>query len=199
MVVGNDYQVRDLFLTNGFSVLHDNNPNKRTPDLICFTGGADVSPNLYQEHALRGTSINYTRDLKEVGLFDQYKDIPKVGICRGGQLLNVLSGGAMWQHVDNHTKNHELLDLMSMKSFNVTSTHHQMMIPGEKGVVLGIAKEKLTTILLSAKGREKPDYDTEVVWYENTKSICFQPHPEYGSCPECKNYFFKLINHFFEL
>ena len=151
---------------------------KDEPDLICFLGGEDINPKLYGEEILPCTRINQRRDTYEIGVFNNFPLIPKVGICRGGQLLNVLSGGAMWQNVDGHTGHHNLIDLWEEEYYNVTSTHHQMMIPGPGAEELAIAwqSKKFQT----ATKRDRPDHDTEVVFYRKTNSLCFQPHPEYG-------------------
>ncbi len=182
------------------------------PDLICFTGGEDVHPNLYAEPKLEHTYPNTKRDNREIELFKRFPGVPKVGICRGGQLLNVLSGGALWQDVDGHMGGHDVVNLLKvgpMKytlEFVVSSDHHQMMIPGELGHVLAIAHKydrardryvPLATTFKSAKGRIKPTYDTEVVIYPKTKCLCFQPHPEYSGYDKTKEYFFNLLEHFF--
>lgn len=116
-----------------------------------------------------------------------------------GQLINTLSGGAMWQDVNNHGGSHEIVDLLIFKDkpFQVTSTHHQMMIPGPKGDVIAIA-HRATSFLSADSSRKKPEFDTEVVYYEHTKSLCFQPHPENGYCIKgspTNVYFFELLNY----
>lgn len=179
----------------------DEKSTSHAPDLVCFTGGEDIGPQHYGEKRLPRTYINSARDAREILMFERYLGIPKIGICRGGQLLNVLSGGAMWQDVNNHTADHKMIDLISRKPLLVTSTHHQMMIPGEQGHIIGIA-EKLATKFISQKQRTEPKYDTEVVWYPKTFSMCFQPHPEYTiktHGDECQDYFFNLIEWAFDL
>ncbi|MNY79889.1 hypothetical protein D3C86_2207250 [compost metagenome] len=38
--------------------------------------------------------------------------------------------------------------------------------------------------------------DTEVVYYPDTKSLCFQPHPEFFRADhECFKYYFDCIEH----
>lgn len=169
------------------------------PHFLAFTGGEDISPHYYRETPLVTTRFNPRRDAEEKKIFDQFKDIPKVGICRGGQFLNVMSGGAMWQHVNNHAtgKEHKLNDLLlDRRIINVTSTHHQMMIPGNDGEIIAIAKE--ATNYLSHNGdRKSPLFDTEVVFYPTTNSLCYQPHPEYsGVNKDNRDYFFDLIDYF---
>lgn len=207
-IVGTSIDYNKLFLNRGYCVSID---KTHKPDLVCFTGGADVDPQLYGEDALSVTMVDPGRDTRDIEVWDKWNDVPKVGICRGGQFLNVMSGGAMWQHVENHglSYNHILKNLLkindTLKKFDevpVTSTHHQMMIAGEGGEVIGIAtdetgkKGRSNVYLSSNPKRTPPEFDTEVVWYEKTKSLCFQPHPElFRAGEEHRNYFFALIDY----
>lgn len=179
------------------------------PDLICFTGGEDVNPKLYGERAIYGTFFNDRRDEEEIKWFKRYFDVPKVGICRGGQLLNVLSGGSMWQDVNNHGRSHGMINLLPIpdrrvagEELRVSSTHHQMMIPGLDGETLAIAMNDkksagLANAYTSASTRDFPEFDTEVVWYGSSRSLCYQPHPEYANQEENQRYFFDLLDYFF--
>jgi GMP synthase-like glutamine amidotransferase len=207
LVVDNQYGVCQLFkeYSDKYYVMIDD--KKLEPDLLVFTGGADINPKIYGEEPIRGTHFNRARDAIDLEYWNLYPATPKVGICRGGQFLNCMSGGSMWQNVDNHGSSHLLHNLLSVpgipeKSLMVTSTHHQMMVAGPEGIVIGIAlsmdkKSGIAKKYESYVGRAKPKYDTEVVWYPQTQSLCFQPHPEYKQHTECRDYFFKLINHFF--
>jgi len=188
-----------LFLDNGFDIT--NNPIEA--DLVCFTGGADVSPSMYGELPHKYTQSHMRRDKSDVDVWDTAmdNDIPMVGICRGSQFLNVMSGGSMWQHVDNHAMRgtHPVRDDISGEMFECTSTHHQMMRPNEEATIIGTAD--LSTVRYSMIGghenkveRAYPDLDIEVVTYQQYNVLCFQPHPEItpvGS--ECQSYFFKLL------
>ena len=97
-----------------------------------------------------------------------------------------------------------LVSLTYGKTIEVTSTHHQQMIPSDNGLVLAsaeIAKEKYAfgrdEFRVDANGVENTEMskDVEVVWYEETKSLCFQPHPEIGH-RETKDYFARLLDDF---
>src|SRR5690606_10736450 len=112
-------------------------------DLVCFTGGEDVSPRLYMRHPHRLTQFSPNRDLQEIGIYLWAKrnGIPCVGICRGGQFLNVMNGGEMLQHIEegHHTQNHLIVPVSGdAPTIMATSTHHQMMIPHEDGGVLAV-------------------------------------------------------------
>jgi putative glutamine amidotransferase len=70
-------------------------------DGILFTGGNDIDPRYYGEWPGPGLGVIDPRrdrheiELAKTALYDM--DIPVLGICRGCQLLNVASGGTLYQ------------------------------------------------------------------------------------------------------
>lgn len=200
-VVGGDYLVASMFVSEGYTLATNLNEAR----LVCFTGGADVSPSLYGEEQLPETHCVPVRDKIEQDIFSKCanKLIPMVGICRGGQFLNVMNGGKMWQHVNNHNRSHWVFDDDEGDGVMCTSTHHQMMIPAinaEGGIiprVVGTAAE--ATLKKSATTTiniEKNSYDDiEVLHYPATDCLCFQPHPEYESIAT-RRWFFSLLKRY---
>lgn len=204
------YPVNMIFRNKKFNILTDKDLEAGAePGIIVFTGGEDVNPMLYGEKPIPETSFSVQRDAADIDLWKKYPKAAKVGICRGGQFLNVMNGGKMWQHVSHHAgKGHRIHNLLKVGPLNktmtimVTSTHHQMMIAHPEGEVIAIAvregnrKIGLSDTYKNDKG-EQPlqKFDTEVVWYEKTKSLCYQPHPEYSQFKENTDYFFKLIDY----
>lgn len=185
-----------MFLDEGMEIVSD----LQKADLVCFTGGEDVSPSLYNEHFHQRTYSNPTRDQMEQEIFNEVKSlgIPMVGICRGGQFLNVMNGGLMYQHVTNHTCNHLMKDAETFHTILVTSTHHQMMKPSKDATVIAIAHQKGIKEYMEGPTtvRESGDSpDVEVCFYSQTRCLCFQPHPEFRSygCEAMRPYFFSLI------
>jgi len=124
------------------------------------------------------------------------QETPKIGICRGGQLLNVLSGGSLWQHVDGHSGHHIAYDLRTNEPFMVTSVHHQMMKPASDAIILVEAHKCKWKEDAIAKYKQM-ESDPEVVFYPKTNSFCFQPHPEYGMA-SCQKWFGQAIKDIFE-
>jgi gamma-glutamyl-gamma-aminobutyrate hydrolase PuuD len=174
-----------MFQDRGWEVMPVTIENIQNADLVQFTGGSDVTPALYGEKNTASDNSE-PRDLMEIGVFGvaMAENIPMAGICRGGQFLNVMCGGKMHQHVDGHAtgKMHGIITIDG-DVISVTSTHHQMMIPGDNAVVLATAKIV-------------GDEDTEIVYYPNDSVFCFQPHPEFsnGSCQDLYfNYLDKLF------
>lgn len=205
-IVGPSVGYRRMFFDNGWKIVD----SMVHADLVQFTGGSDVSPEMYGEKPHPTTFSNPERDQKEILFFKNAlkANIPMAGICRGGQFLNVMNGGRMWQNVNNHALagTHSCIDLFTGDVFQVTSTHHQMMIPAKKGAVLiGIAaectsRERMVTL---RKGDTKPltvlgksDKDVEIVFYPKTKSFCFQPHPEFSGHDDMTSRYFDYIEEY---
>ncbi len=79
-------------------------------DAVVFLGGADISSTLFREpqpwHGVEGDVCDVTRDLSEY-LTMAYcldHDIPVLGLCRGMQMLGVVSGAGLIQDLGNHYK-----------------------------------------------------------------------------------------------
>jgi putative glutamine amidotransferase len=79
-------------------------------DAVIFTGGSDVGPALYGEQPHPTSNVKPERDAAELLLMRAAiaADLPVLGICRGMQLLTVVYGGRLHQHLpdvlghDNH-------------------------------------------------------------------------------------------------
>ena len=107
-------------------------------DGIVFTGGIDISPELYRaKNYHEKTEVFRERDLFELRLFRAFYERKKsiLGICRGIQLINVALGGTLFQHIENHSGvkhrvsvSGRLLELSENKKEIITnSTHHQAL------------------------------------------------------------------------
>lgn len=189
----------------------DGAKNLYDADIVLFTGGEDVNPELYGEEPLAKTHFNRLRDEKEQAIYKAALDrkIPMVGICRGGQFLNVMNGGKLWQHVTNHAGLNHLAHVQvppftkgkKPRVVNVTSTHHQMMIPAEHGMVLLTAAEATEKhsqkVVITGAVVDKRNPDVEAVFYDDTACLCFQPHPEFHSAPvDCVDLFEEFLESF---
>jgi gamma-glutamyl-gamma-aminobutyrate hydrolase PuuD len=181
-----------MFKKRGHTVVE----NMEEADLVQFTGGHDVTPEFYRAAKQRGTNNHLARDIDEIAQYFKATGLrlPMAGICRGGQFLNVCNGGTMLQHKDGHCVSHNIKPTIGLsmsqhprdveidyKETNVTSTHHQIMIPSNSGVILFTA--------------DAPE-DVEIIWYEDTNCLCFQPHPEYPDHPECTSLYFNLLDEY---
>ncbi len=71
-------------------------------DAVVFAGGADLDPGLYgEEPHPETTGLRPERDAAEVPLMKAAldRDVPLLGICRGMQVLAVVRGGTLVQHL----------------------------------------------------------------------------------------------------
>jgi len=166
--------------------------NPENYKLVLFTGGEDVSPELYGDTSPKNMCFNNPlRDEIEVAIFAVAKenDIPMTGICRGSQFLNVMCGGTLMHDISGHTSSHLMAANTTNEVFNVTSTHHQMCLPGKNGYVVGWSPVKLSTRYVG-KADKLVDYqkpEVEAIAYPNNKVFAVQYHPEYMN-PESEGY-----------
>lgn len=116
-------------------------------DGLVVSGGPDLCPGTYNQKPEAMTKEFYPeQDQTELALISEALDreIPFLGVCRGMQILSVLHGGDMHQHLDS-TPGHEghggfdgvetehgvvvsgdsLLAKLMGVDFTVNSTHHQ--------------------------------------------------------------------------
>ena len=185
-VVGGDTSYTNLFLDKIEIVSEIKDAN-----VVLFTGGEDVYPGNYGEDVGKYTNCNRTRDKLEIIKFNEARDLGKfcLCICRGSQLVTVLSGGGLIQHVSGHgiSGTHKIHLINEKVNIDITSTHHQMMYPfyldKSDYIILAKAKDNLSSTYLNGNDCQKnlpPDFvEPEIVYYKNTNSLCIQGHPEY--------------------
>ena len=158
-------------------------------DVILFPGGGDVSPELYDCKNIASYGVDKIKDLLWKEVFDQIDHSRQLalGICKGAQFLCVMNDGRLIQDVDNHailgthtivfdTKYKDYSD----KLYDITSTHHQMMYPfcsKNNYEIIAVAYPPRSTKYIGDKISE-PKFETEIVWFPDTKSLCVQGHPE---------------------
>ena len=199
-IENSSYLYSQMFRAEGWLIVD----NIESSDLVQFTGGADVSPYLYGEPLHPRSHCMAERDKKEAIVFAvaARASLPMAGICRGAQFLNVMCGGSLWQDVSGHAvgTSHTILDLVTNEEFRATSTHHQMMIAGKAGKVIGVADESKWRASMSKHGkvihhklRDIKDFDPEIIRYPDFNALCFQPHPEFAGVPDLKNRYFNYI------
>ena len=186
VIIENDPEIAESYYkpfmefgSQGDSTLIFTNPDQVR--LLVFTGGEDVDPQLYGQTRHKRTYCNRNRDLEEEKYFNQAvrKNIKMVGICRGAQFLCVMNGGTLVQHISGHQRGHTIQTADGI--VNVTSSHHQMMIPPETAEILAWAEPKLSNDYQGDKGNLFPDFEYEGVYFPEIKALGVQWHPEWMS------------------
>jgi putative glutamine amidotransferase len=142
---------RSVALAGGLPVEH--------LDGLVLTGGADVEPEHYdQEPDVNLGATEPDRDEWEIALLAaaRSKDIPVLAICRGLQLVNVVFGGTLRQHlelddgsghpqwdVDGHEVTHDvnvvegtLTASLFPDEIGVNSLHHQVVDHVGEGLIV---------------------------------------------------------------
>ena len=160
-------------------------------DLLVFVGGEDVATSLYGEFRA-GTSGPFEpsrRDMFELFMYRRAlrAGIPMLGICRGAQFLAVMNGDSLWQDIERHPYNHKVTTTMAygsdLTSFDVTSTHHQMIhhSAGTDVDYLDIARAHVGQVATKNEFEVHDNFndEVEICFYYNTSSLCVQGHPEY--------------------
>lgn len=113
-------------------------------DIVLFTGGQDINPNLYGQSAHPYTSYSDSRDKMEIRAMNLALSQNKLiwGTCRGAQLMCAYNGGSLVQHVQ-HPSMHNMIMDWNKKQYSVTSCHHQMLnVTGmNSAAVIGYAKQ----------------------------------------------------------
>jgi len=168
-------------------------PGKRI-DFLYFSGGADVNPALYGQKKGKSTFIDEKRDEMCQAIYNSYPGTPKLGICRGSQFLTVMAGGKLIQHVEGHTSSHKIdvhFEGNSRPStFDITSTHHQMMYPfnmnADKYALIGWSTMHRSMVYLDGDDNQMslPEkfVEPEIIYYRLHRSLAIQGHPEYNNC-----------------
>lgn len=174
-------------------------------DGLVITGGNfDVDPKYYgEEISSERVVLKDKRTQFEFAICKKAieNNLPILGICGGEQLLNVVMGGSLIQHIPDevdtnidheqktpkHLPSHEVLvekntllhAITKLEKFNVNSTHHQAVKNIGKGVIV------------SAKA---PDGVIEAIEKSNHKfCLCVQWHPEYYEQEHDKKIFESFI------
>lgn len=177
-------------------------------EIILFAGGTDVNPEMYGEKRGKYTQYPSTqRDQKETEIFNKFPNTLKIGICRGSQLLTVLSGGKLIQHVTNHEMGLQTMETND-GTYQITTDHHQMMYPfnlkSDEYEIIGWCKPSVSLTYWNGdnKNIDLPHNfkECETVYYNKTNSLCIQSHPEYSFCPkETMDYFNNLVNYYYNI
>lgn len=172
--------------------------------LIMFTGGEDVHPSYYGGTHNNVSFCNKQRDSIEENIFKHALkyNIKMTGICRGFQFLNVMCGGEMYQHIENHAgRLHNVVFPAIGKTAEVTSTHHQLVKPHwNNALPVAWSEENRSTTYIGpdCQPAEPPDKEIEALVFPDFNVFGVQFHPEMmGSMEYGRQLYTELIDKFF--
>ena len=104
-------------------------------DGLVLPGGGDIDPSRYGEENTDSSDIDLYLDDVQFTLADKFIQAkkPVLGICRGGQVLNVYFGGTLNQDISGHKDRSQhtsiaagsILSSLYGNSLDVYSFHHQ--------------------------------------------------------------------------
>lgn len=167
-------------------------------DLVIFSGGSDVNPELYNHRRLPNTYIDPARDEADIALYKLCVDngIPMLGICRGAQFLWVMQGGTLYQDLDNHNDGeHEITCYPLKKRYLASSVHHQACFPtGLPGFRLIASADISMTREAATHVSSGKAIEYEIYSFEEKGILGIQGHPEYPGWPEYSKMCLDLIN-----
>lgn len=176
-------------------ILRPREPLPNDIDILCLTGGDDISPTLYDGIQHTSTRPNTSRDKFDKECVLHYAKLPKVGICRGAQFLCAWTGGYLLQDIPDHEcGTHKILDVRTKEILYVNSLHHQACIPNANAEILARAFDKVSWFV-TPKGRmESLNVDIiEAFYIPEFNSLGVQWHPEFQHHTS-KQYFFQLLD-----
>lgn len=160
-------------------------------DAICFTGGEDINPSIYNGQCMNCTYYNESRDKYELSLYNSYADKKFIGICRGAQLLAALKGCNLIQDISSAHPLTHMVDYYrpdgEVEKVAVNSYHHQAII--QPNSILGEFEVLMECDLLN--GYTFNVGDSYPVLMENVATVDMfkagnvfgvQYHPELSGC-----------------
>ena len=185
-------------LFTGVKSIHD-------ADVVFFRGVLDLPPSYYNQQPIPGITGNS----EQIKLFDwiweRSQHCVRVGIGSAGQYLNIKSGGDMLQKIDNHHSDHLIeIEGQPHRKVWVTSRHNSQMLPGVGAEVIAYVSEgkfisqhkstdEFTWNRTNSTSVSPYWRDYEVVWYNKTKSLCWQPDFMANTTPTQYRFFSEVM------
>ncbi|MEW6409642.1 MAG: gamma-glutamyl-gamma-aminobutyrate hydrolase family protein, partial [Nitrospirota bacterium] len=125
-----------------------------TIDGLLLSGGDDIHPSYYGEEITAELKLtSNARTDFEIALLNEAIRArkPLLGICYGMQLMNIVTGGTLYQDIEKHREsrhtvniysNTKLYDIVKVDVTDVNSTHHQSVkVVGKNIVVTAVAPD----------------------------------------------------------
>lgn len=158
-------------------------------DGLVLAGGGDIEPQIYNGKPHETVyAVDPERDRFEIALAQLAlaQDLPVLGICRGLQVLNVVSGGDLVPHVPDYFG----AEIAHRNEIEQKSTRHTVavMANSKLAIALGVTSPEVTSWHHQAIGTVAPNWqvvatapDGVIEAIEHTEhpwAIAVQWHPE---------------------
>jgi putative glutamine amidotransferase len=110
-------------------------------DGLVFSGGSDIDPGVYGAESHEQTNgVRPLRDRAELALLEAAiaRDMPVLAICRGLEVLNVVRGGDLEQHLPDrvgHEAHREVLGVFSEHGVDLKATSRVGTLLGDRAAV----------------------------------------------------------------
>lgn len=163
--------------------------NIEDAQVVVFTGGEDINPEIYNCKKHRSTYFNRRRDKEEL---EAYKKVRKdqfiVAICRGAQMCCALNGGKLVQDCSGHQCGYSHGITNGEVTYQITSIHHQMMYPytiDKKNYDILYKSSEILSDRWEGDGIDPKkimkDGEPEIIMFHtpgSPKALAIQGHPE---------------------
>ncbi|HNG27797.1 MAG TPA: gamma-glutamyl-gamma-aminobutyrate hydrolase family protein [Chitinophagales bacterium] len=150
---------------------------------IILWGGEDISPSIYNQKPkfTSAPAKPSERDKLEMDYakFAIENKMPIIGVCRGAQLMCCLSGGSLYQHIQDSSHHHtHTVKTYDDQTLVTSSAHHQALnLKGTKHELLAWDCNGNRNVLTDTN-REQITIP-EVVYFPETNCLAIQGHPEW--------------------
>lgn len=167
--------------------------NYKDAEFVGHNGGSDITPSIYGHKNSRSHCYNGSeqRDRAEIAMMEYCikHGIPQFGNCRSHQMLNIINGGTMIQHV-SHGSSH-IVTTYDGQEVLTNSIHHQMICPyiTQTGVdkcnidILGWTDISHTHIGQEGTEIEFPEgavKEIEIAHFPDLNAFGIQAHVDFG-------------------
>ncbi|NLX83286.1 MAG: gamma-glutamyl-gamma-aminobutyrate hydrolase family protein [Clostridiales bacterium] len=156
-------------------------------DGIVFTGGPDLEPTFYKEARLPGCQEPLAdRDKADLALISRALSVhkPFLGICRGMQVCNVITGGSLYQDLPTQrpeVNNHDLPD--RLEAHQVTIAEGSLLNRVTKATQMPVTSRHHQAVKQLGHGLRAVAFSEEgiieaVEFEDGRPALCVQWHPE---------------------
>ncbi|QPM90425.1 gamma-glutamyl-gamma-aminobutyrate hydrolase family protein [Pseudooceanicola algae] len=153
-------------------------------DGLVIGGGDDIAPALYGTEIVTRVTLDPDRDQLEKSLIEQALDrgMPVLGVCRGAQMLNVVSGGTLHQDAFDVYESRKYRTILPRRRIAVDEGTHLARIAGMSPMRVNALHSQAVDRLgdgLRVAARDEAGMVQAVERIEDPFALGVQWHPEH--------------------